>query len=91
MRSDNLKFKDIFWNSIGTITYSAVSLLVSIVIINISGSIEGGIFSFGFSTLGRLVYITSYFGIRPMHIVDIKYKYSFKDYISFGFKTAFIA
>ena len=91
MRSDNLKFKDIFWNSIGTITYSAVSLLVSIVIINISGSIEGGIFSFGFSTLGRLVYITSYFGIRPMHIVDIKYKYSFKDYISFGLKTAFIA
>ena len=77
MRSDNLKPRDIFWNTLGMITYSAVSLLVSIVIINISGSIEGGIFSFGFSTLGRLIYIVAYFGIRPMHIVDIKYRYSF--------------
>ena len=71
MRSDNLKFKDIFWNTLGMLSYSAVSLLVSIVIINISGSIEGGIFSFGFSTLGRVVYIGAYFGITPIHIVDI--------------------
>ena len=88
MRSDNLKFKDIFWNTLGMLSYSAVSLLVSIVIINISGSIEGGIFSFGFSTLGRLIYIGAYFGIRPMHIVDIKYRYSFHDYLIFGLKAA---
>ena len=91
MRSDNIKFKDIFWNTLGIITYSAVSILISVVIINISGSIEGGIFSFGFSTLGRLIYITSFFGIRPMHIVDIKYRYSFNDYLSFGIKSAIIA
>ena len=91
MRSDNLKFKDIFWNTLGMLSYSAVSLLVSIVIINISGSIEGGIFSFGFSTLGRLIYIGAYFGIRPMHIVDIKYRYSFHDYLFFAIKTATLA
>ncbi|MBR4315012.1 MAG: hypothetical protein IKP66_08905 [Lachnospiraceae bacterium] len=91
MRSDNLKFNDIFWNTLGMLTYAAVSLLISVVIINISGSIEGGIFSFGFSTLGRLVYIVSYFGMRPMHIVDIKYRHSFYDYISFGLKSATLA
>lgn len=91
MRSDNIKFKDIAWNTVGMITYSAVSLLISIVIINITGSIEGGIFSFGFSTLGRLVYIGAYFGIRPSHIVDIKYRYSFGEYLTFGLKAGAIS
>ena len=57
MRSDNLKPRDIFWNTLGMLTYSAVSLLVSIVIINISGSIEGGIFSFGFSLIASVLAI----------------------------------
>ena len=91
MRNDNIKFKDIFWNTLGTVTYAAISLLLSVVIINVSGSIEGGIFSFGFSTLARLVYIVTFFGIRPMHIVDIKYRYSFNNYKSFGIKCIFFA
>ena len=84
MRSDNIKFNDICWNTIGTCTYACVSLLMSIVIINLTGKIEGGIFSFGFSTLSRLVFTGVFFGIRPMHIVDIKYRYSFNDYVRFG-------
>ena len=88
MRSDNLKFKDIFWNTLGTVTYSFISLVFSIVIINISGSIEGGIFSFGFSTLAHLIFIITFFGIRPMHIVDVKYRYSFSDYKNFGIRAA---
>lgn len=88
MRNDNIKFKDIFWNTLGTITYAAVSLFLSIVVINMQGKIEGGIFSFGFSTLAHLVFIVSYFGIRPMHIVDIKYRYGFGDYVRFGLKAA---
>ncbi len=91
MRNDNLKINDIFWNSLGTITYSMVSLLISVVIIKLCGSIEGGIFSFGFSTLAHLVFIISFFGIRPMHIVDIKYRFSFNDYKNFGIKTFFIS
>ena len=91
MRNDNIKTKDIAWNTIGTVTYAAVSLLLSIAVIRISGSIEGGIFSFGFSTIARLVYITSFFGIRPMHIVDIKYRFSFKDYLYFAIKCALVA
>ena len=91
MRNDNLKFNDIFWNSLGTVTYSMVSLLLSVVVIKMCGSIEGGIFSFGFSTLAHLVFIISFFGIRPMHIVDIKYRFSFDDYKNFGIKTFFIS
>lgn len=91
MRNDNIKVKDLTWNTIGTVTYAAISLLLSIAVIRISGSIEGGIFSFGFSTLAHLVYIVSFFGIRPMHIVDIKYRYSFKDYFYFALHSAFVA
>lgn len=91
MRSDNIKFRDITWNTLGTITYAAVSLLLSLVVIRICGDIEGGIFSFGFSTLAHLVFIVSFFGIRPIHIVDIKYKYSFSDYVSFGLKSMLLA
>ena len=91
MRRDNIKLNDITWNTLGTITYAMVSLLLSVVVIKICGIEEGGIFSFGFSTLAHLVFIISFFGIRPMHIVDIKYRYSFKDYLRFGLKSLFIA
>ena len=91
MRSDNIKFKDIAWNTMGTVTYAAISLLLSVAIINMTGSIEGGIFSFGFSTLARFVFIISFFGIRPLHIVDIKYRFSFLDYKKFALKTATLA
>lgn len=91
MRSDNLKFKDIFWNTLGTVTYAVVSLLISVIIINISGKIEGGIFSFGYSTLAHIVYMIAFFSIRPLHIVDIKYKYSFTDYKNFGTMSSLVA
>lgn len=90
MNKDNLKFSDIFWNTLGSVTFSIVSIVLSIVVINLCGKIEGGIFSFGYSTLAHLVFIFSYFGIRPMHIVDIKFKYKFKEYLNFGKTTTLI-
>ena len=91
MRNENVKPIDILWNTIGTCTYAIVSLVLSIVIINIAGKTEGGIFTFGFSTLARLAFTLTFFGIRPMHIVDIQYKYSFSDYIHFGLKMAVLS
>ena len=91
MRNENVKLLDIIWNTIGTCTYAIVSLVLSIVIINIAGKTEGGIFTFGFSTLARLAFTLTFFGIRPMHIVDIQYKYSFSDYMRFGMKMAAIS
>ena len=91
MRRDNIKFNDIAWNTLGTVTYAIVSLLLSVIVIKLCGIEEGGIFSFGFSTLAHLVFIISFFGIRPMHIVDIKYRFSFKDYLRFGLKSLSLA
>lgn len=88
MRNENVKPLDIFWNTVGTCTYAIISLVLSIVVINIAGKTEGGIFTFGFSTLARLAFTLTFFGIRPMHIVDIQYKYSFSEYIRFGIKMA---
>ena len=59
MRNDNIKKIDIFWNTIGTLTYSSISMLLSIIIINMVGKAEGGIFSFGFSTLAHIIFIIS--------------------------------
>lgn len=91
MRSDNLKLNDIFWNTLATVTYAAVSLLLSLFVINISGKIEGGIFSFGYSTLAHFAFIIAYFGMRPLHIVDVKYNHSFKEYLLFNMSTTLIS
>lgn len=91
MRNENVKPLDIFWNTVGTCTYAIISLVLSIVVINIAGKTEGGIFTFGFSTLARLAFTLTFFGIRPMHIVDIQYKYSFDDYMRFGLRMAFLS
>ena len=40
----------------------------------------GGIFSFGFSTLGQQLFLVAYFGIRPFHITDGAGEYTFGDY-----------
>ena len=91
MNKGNLKISDIFWNTLGTCTYSIVSLFLSIIVINIVGKVDGGTFSFGFSTLARIMFIITFFGIRPMHIVDVKYRYSFNDYHRFGRRMGLIA
>lgn len=91
MKDHYIKLKDIVWNTLGTCSYAIVSLLLSLIIINFAGKIDGGIFSFGFSTLTRLTFIITFFGIRPLHIVDVKYKYSFINYRNFGLKAGFVA
>ena len=45
------------------------------------GDDQGGIFSFGFSTLGQQMFIVAYFGIRPFQITDGTGEYSFGDYL----------
>ena len=91
MTYENLKPRDIFWNTLGMCSYAIVSLFLSVIIVSIAGGVEGGIFSFGFSTLARLVFIVTFFGIRPLHIVDIKYRYTFLDYRNFGIRLGVVS
>ena len=83
--------KDIIWNTLGSILNAVVSFLLAVFVIKIIGSNEGGIFSFGYSTLGQIALIISFFGIRPFHIVDVKFNYSFNDYYSHRLVTTFIS
>ena len=87
----NVKFKDFFWNTIGNIIFSLISVVLSIVTINVKGSYVGGIFSFGYSTIAYFVFTFGYFGIRNYHISDVIYEYSFKDYFNFRLYTCIIS
>ena len=86
-----IKKKDVIWNTIGSILYAIVSFALSIIVIKIIGSSEGGLFSFGYSTLSQIALIISYFGIRPYQIVDVNFKYGFKDYYSHRIITSVLS
>ena len=86
-----IKKKDVIWNTIGSILYAIVSFALSIIVIKIIGSSEGGLFSFGYSTLSQIALIISYFGIRPYQIVDVNFKFGFKDYYSHRIITSVLS
>lgn len=85
----NTTAKDFIWNTIASLIFSAVSMVLSLIVINIIGTEIGGIFSFGYSTLAYIVFTISYFGMRNFQIVDIRYKYSFNEYLSLRVLTCF--
>ena len=72
MRNENVKPLDIFWNTVGTCTYAIISLVLSIVVINIAGKTEGGIFTFGFSTLARLAFTLTFFTFHFLFVHTVK-------------------
>ena len=72
--------KDFIWNTLGSLSYALSSMLLAMAVIALAGAEEGGIFSFGFSTLGQQMFIIAYFGIRPFHITDVENSYSFGEY-----------
>ncbi len=77
--SDGLK-KDFVWNSIGSLVYALSSMVLAFAAMKLLGPDDGGIFGFGFSTLGQQMFIVAYFGIRPFHITDTKREYTYEDY-----------
>lgn len=75
--------KDVLWNAVGSFGYAMASVVLSFLVIRLAGTEEGGIFSFGFSTLGQQLFILAYFGIRPFHITDMARRFSFSAYLRF--------
>ena len=74
--------RDFIWNAVGSFVYALASIVLAFSVIRLAGADEGGIFGFGFSTLGQQMFIVAYFGIRPFHITDMQGEYSFGDYLS---------
>ena len=79
------------WNIAGSFVYAFASMVLSFLVIRVVGDDQGGIFSFGFSTLGQQMFIVAYFGIRPFQITDNKGEYSFGEYLECRNATCILA
>lgn len=82
---------DVLWNAVGSLIYALASMVLAFAVIRLAGARDGGIFGFGFSTLGQQFFIVSYFGIRPFHITDMRQEYRFGDYLRTRQLTAGLA
>ena len=72
--------KNVIWNIAGSFAYAFASMVLSFLVIRMAGEEKGGIFSFGYSTLGQQLFIVAYFGLRPFQITDGAGESSFADY-----------
>lgn len=79
-KGDNLNRANMVWNIAGSFVYAFASMVLSFLVIRLAGEEQGGIFSFGFSTLGQQLFLVAYFGIRPYQITDGNGEYTFGDY-----------
>lgn len=80
-KGPNIQRQNVLWNIAGSFTYAFASMVLSFLVIRITGEDQGGIFSFGFSTLGQQLFIVAYFGLRPFQITDAREEFSFGDYL----------
>lgn len=87
----SLMKNDVLWNALGSMTYALASMVLAFFVLRILGEKEGGIFGFGYSTLGQQFFILAYFGIRPFHITDMRGEFSFRDYHCFRILSSFSA
>lgn len=79
------------WNMSGSFFYAFASMVLSFLVLRIAGEEQGGIFSFGFSTVGQQMFLLAYFGIRPFHITDGAEQYRFGDYLHHRYVTCLLA
>lgn len=87
----SLEKENMIWNMTGSFFYAFASMVLSFLVLRIAGEEQGGIFSFGFSTVGQQMFLQAYFGIRPFHITDGTNQYRFGDYLHHRYVTCTLA
>ena len=87
----SLEKENMIWNMTGSFFYAFASMVLSFLVLRIAGEEQGGIFSFGFSTVGQQMFLLAYFGIRPFHITDGTKQYRFGDYLHHRYVTCLLA
>ena len=90
-RGERIERQNVLWNVAGSFCYAFASMVLSFFVMRLAGEEDGGIFSFGFSTLGQQLFIVAYFGIRPFQITDGKGQFSFGDYLRHRKVTSLLA
>ncbi len=79
--------QNIVWNMAGSFCYAFASMVLAFLVMRIAGEDQGGVFAFGYSTLGQQMFIVAYFGLRPFQITDGRGEYRFGDYLHHRFLT----
>ena len=87
----SLEKENMIWNMTGSFVYAFTIMVLSFLVLRIAGEEQGGIFSFGFSTVGQQMFLLAYFGIRPFHITDGTNQYRFGDYLHHRYVTCALA
>ena len=87
----SLEKENMIWNMTGSFFYAFASMVLSFLVLRIAGEEQGGIFSFGFSTVGQQMFLLAYFGIRPFHSTDGTKQYRFGDYLHHRYVTCAMA
>jgi len=81
--------KGIFWNTLGSIIFSANSVLMLIVVSREFGVVAAGEFGVA-NTTAQLLYIVGIFGVNAYQMTDYNEKYSFAEYFSVKIITSII-
>lgn len=90
-RKPSFMENDVLWNGIGSMTYALASMVLAFFVLRLGGEEQGGVFGFGYSTLGQQFFIIAYFGLRPFQITDMKGEFSFREYRQFRYITGGLA
>lgn len=90
-KGEHVERQNMIWNMLGSFVYAFASMVLSFLVLRIAGEEQGGIFSFGFSTVGQQMFLLAYFGIRPFHITDGTNQYRFGDYLHHRYVTCALA
>ncbi len=90
-QSNNPERRDIIWNMAGSFLYALASMVLTMIVVQLVGDEQGGIFTFAFTTFGQQMFMVAYFGIRPYQITDVENKYSFGDYLHLRIVTSLSA
>lgn len=91
MQTSIKKSQSSIWYSIGSLVYALSYIVLTIFVVRQAGGESGGIFTFGLSTLGQHIFLLTYFGIRTIHITDVKRRYSFQNYLENRHCSVFVS
>ncbi len=78
-RKEQQERQNIIWNMAASILNSAQTVILLFIVTRTLGVVEGGVFSFAFSTANMLLYIGTY-GVRNYQVTDVLKKHSFHEY-----------
>ena len=81
IKKENVDKQSVVWNIMSSGLNSVVSMFLLLVVTRVSGVVDAGIFSLGFSTSQMMLTIGNY-GMRNYQATDIENKYSFGIYRS---------